>query len=558
VIGWPTFSQKKIRNESGLHYHGEECEVPSSSLSEFASVTEDDVGKIIRQSATKSCCLDPVPTQIVKQCLDILLPIITQIINLSLSSSKVPTSFKIAAVTPLLKKLNLIPEILKNFRPISNLPFLSKILEKVAAKQLITYKDINHLREIMQSAYRQFHSTETALLCVQNDLLCAIDQKQCIAMVLIDLSAAFDTVNHHILLQRLSERYGITGNAHAWLRSYLTGRKQFITIKGERSQVQDKHCDVPQGSVLGPNLYEDYTASSLGDIFRRHGVKFHIYADDTQIYLPFLPENEIVALAKLESCLIDVRQWMATNWLQLNDSKTEFIIFGSSKNLSCLKHRSIRIGECDITSDKLSVKSLGALFDINLKCDKQVTSVCKSAWYHLFQISKIRHFLTTEQVKSVIHAYVTSRIDQNNSLLLGLPKNSIKRIQCVQNASARLILGLKKYEHITPGLLSLHWLPVEYRILFKVLLLTFKCLNGQGPTYLKDLLVPYVPTRSLRSSSDNLLCTPKTHYAETLKRSFSARAPNEWNKLPRELKDCDSSNVFKSKLKNIFLGLYLM
>jgi hypothetical protein len=515
-------------------------------------VTLDDISKVIAQSGTKSCCLDPAPTQIVKQCMDILLPFITRIVNLSFSSSQVPAYFKIAVVTPLLKKQNLNPETLKNFRPISNLPYLSKILEKVAAKQLIAYKDSNNLREIMQSAYRQYHSTETALLYLQNDLLCALDQKHCVAMVMIDLSAAFDTVNHSILLQRLSDRYGITDSAHAWLKSYLTHRKQFITIKRARSEVKDKHCDVPQGSVMGPNLYEDYSASCLGDIFRRHGLKFHIYADDTQIYLPFLPGEECEALSRLESCLTEVRQWMAKNWLQLNDSKTEFIIFGSNKNLQLLKQKSIKIGLSEITCDTQSVKNLGAYLDIHLKGDKQVTSTCKSAWFHLFQISKIRHFLTLDQAKTVMHAYVTSRIDQNNSLLLGLPKKYIKRIQYVQNASARLILAVKKHEHITPALLTLHWLPVEYRILFKILLLTFKSLNGQGPAYLKDLLIPYVPARSLRSSTENLLCVPKTHYSETAKRAFSVRAPTEWNSLPRELKNCKNVSTFKTKLKTHF------
>ena len=383
---------------------------------------------------------------------------------------------------------------------------------------MISHKDTNNLREIFQSAYRQYHSTETALLCIQNDLLLSLSRKQCVAMVMIDLSAAFDTVNHSILLHRLSECYGIKGNAHAWLKSYLTGRKQFITIKGERSTEQEKHCDVPQGSVLGPNLYEDYTTASLGDIFRKHGVLFHIYADDSQIYLPFSPGEEEVVFQKLEACFDEVRQWMATNWLQLNDGKTEFLIFGSKQNLASLKRNSINIGQCEITSSKLNaVKCIGAYFDNIMKLEKQITFMCKSAWYHLYQISKIRRFLTTEQTKSVIHAYVTSRIDQNNRLLIGLPKNSLKRLQYVQNASAKLIVGAKKHDHVTPTLITLHWLPVEQRILFKVLLLTFKCLNGQGPTYLKNLLVPYTPTRTLRSASGNLLVLPQTHYVDTRK-----------------------------------------
>ena len=492
--------------------------------------------------------------------MDILLPIITRIINCSLSSARVPASFKIAAVTPILKRANLIAEILKNFRPISNLPFLSKILEKVASRQLISHKEAKCLRKAMQSAYREFYSTETALLYVQNDLLLSLDRKQCVAMVLIDLSAAFDTVNHEILLNRMSDRYGVKENALKWLKSYLTNRKQFITIKGARSDVVDKHCDVPQGSVLGPNLYEDYTASPLGDIFRRHGVSFHIYADDTQIYVSFLPGEEEAALTKLENCLEEVRQWMAANWLQLNDSKTEFIIFGSSQNLCSLTKTSLTIGQCVIDSkDTKSVKSLGAHFDINMNLDTHLSAICKSGWYHLYQISKIRSFLTTDQTKSVVHAYVTSRLDQHNSLLLGLSKQSLKRLQFIQNAAAKLIIGAKKRDHVTPILISLHWLPVEQRILFKILLLTFKTLQNKGPSYLKEHLTGYTPAsdvcddapaKNLRSGGANLLCLPqKIHYSTTKKRAFCYRAPKEWNMLPVELKNCKTIANFKVKLK---------
>ena len=175
---------------------------------------------------------------------------------------------------------------------------------------------------------------------------------------------------------------------------------------------------------------------------------FHIYADDTQIYLPFLAEDEDWALTRLEVWLTAVHQWMATNWLQLNDSNTEFIIFGSNRNLSYLKNKSITIGECTIHSDIECMQSLGAYFNRHLKCDKQVTFMCKTAWYHLIQISKMKQFLTLEQLKSVIHAYVASRIDQNNSLLLGLPKESIKHLQPVNNAASKLILGLKKHDHV--------------------------------------------------------------------------------------------------------------
>ena len=538
----------ELQNESSQPDPDEEFQHSNYCFENFSTFTEEEVCKIIRQSATKSCCLDPIPTQMVKECLDILLPLITRIINQSFSTASVPKHLKLAAVTPILKKANLNADLMKNFRPISNLPFLSKVIEKIAVKQLLHHKDTHNLREKMQSAYRKFHSIETALLRIQHDLLLSLDQKQCVLMVMLDLSAAFDTVNHQKLLSRLDTTYGIRGRAHQWIKSYLTDRQQFVTIEGARSEKQPKTCDVPQGSVMGPNLYEDYSAKSLGAIFRKHDISFHIYADDTQAYLAFNTDDGEVSLHRLEACLCEIRHWMAANWLKLNDSKTEFIIFGSQNNLSKINIKTITVGGETINISQ-SVKSIGATLDCNLGLDKQIMTTCRSAWYHLHQISKVRRFLTTEQVKTVIHAHVTSRLDLNNSLLIGLPKKALTRLQMVQNASARLIMGLKKRDHITPTLAQLHWLPVEKRIIFKILLLVYKSLNGQGPAYLHELLIPYIPPRNLRSASENKLCVPSCHYADTRKRAFGIRGPSEWNNLPKDIKSCPSTNSFKKALK---------
>ena len=295
----------------------------------------------------------------------------------------------------------------------------------------------------------------------------ALDQKKCVMMALLDLSAAFDTVSHPILLERLSRRYGIRGNAQEWVTSYLSERTQFVTVKEAKSRIIHKHCDVPQGSVLGPSLYEDYTASPLGDIFRKHGIPFHIYADDTQVYAPFDLIDETTTLERLELCLLEVKDWMAANCLKLNESKTEFIVFGSSRNLQNVNSISLKVGDAIVPKTD-TVKNIGVHLDNALRLDTQVAALCKNAWYHLHQISKIRDYLDDEQSKAVVHAHVTSRLDSNNSILLGLPQYQINKLQNIQNASARLISGLKKHDHITPTLKSLHWLPIEQHILSRL------------------------------------------------------------------------------------------
>ena len=273
-----------------------------------------------------------------------------------------------------------------------------------------------------------------------------------------------------------------------------------------------------------------------------------MYADDTQIYTSFIPGiNEAEAEVKLEACLAEVRDWMACNYLKLNDSKTEFLVIGTKQNLTKVESTSIKIGDSVIEPSK-SAKNIGAVFDQCMKMDKHVNTVCKSGWYNLFRISKLKKFLTVEQLKTAIHAFVTSRLDQNNSLLVGLPMCAIIKLKRVQHAAARLLLGAKKGDHASPLLKKLHWLPIEQRITFKILLLVYKSVNAQGPQYLRELLVPYTPGRSLRSSSASLLHQPKSRsgYGD---RSFSVAAPKLWNTLPNKIRESPSVNTFKSALK---------
>ena len=185
---------------------------PSSyELSTFKPVTSENVKSVIMSSRTKSCSLDPIPTVLVKKCIDVLVRPITAIINSSLMIGVFPSQFKHGLVTPIIKKKDLDPELLKNYRPITNLSFLSKTTERVVSNQLHQYLQVNGLYDRMQSAYRPNHSTETALLRVHNDICLALDNKNDVILVLVDLSSAFEMVNHQILLKRLQDRYGIYG-----------------------------------------------------------------------------------------------------------------------------------------------------------------------------------------------------------------------------------------------------------------------------------------------------------------------------------------------------------
>ena len=521
--------------------------VSETYLTVLQPATQEEVKKTIMSSSSTTCILDPIPTNLLKQCLDVLLPSITAIINRSLLEAEVPACFKIAIIIPLLKKETLDPDIFKHYRPISNLAFLSKVLERIVSTRLCSHTDNHPNSERLQSSYKKFHSTETALVKIQSDALTSIDQQKCVVLLLLDLSAAFDTVDHAVLLDRLKTRFGIQDQALQWIISYFNDRRQTVVIDGHKSKEHTLTCNVPQGSVLGPKFFVDYE-SPLGNIIRSHGLTAHFYADDTQIYLSFTPGNEDVSIAKLEACVGEIRQWMASNFLKLNDEKTELIFLGTAQNLTKLTTTSVKVGDCTIEPSQ-DVRNIGAIFDKNLKMDKHVLSTCKTAWFRLYQIGKIRPYLSTEEAKSIVHAYVTSKIDQNNSLLVGCPDNLINKLQKVQNAAAKLIYKAKKFDHVTHLLKELHWLPAPDRITFKVLLLTYKALHGEGPLYLRNLLHWHLPSRTLRSADELLLKVPKTRLKTFGDRAFQAAAPRLWNSIPISIRQSSSTNIFKRSLK---------
>ncbi len=518
------------------------------TLTCFTPVSVDEMAKIVKNASNACCEKDPIPTKLVKSSLlEILLPTICEIINLSLSTGTFPQLYKQAHVKPLLKKITLDPDILKNFRPVSNLTFVSKLIEKVVANQLTDHLKSNNMLETFQSAYKPCHSTETALLRVSNDILRAIDDKQCVAVALLDLSAAFDTIDHFILLDILSNDLGVDGIALQWFRSYLSNRTQCVSIEGTVSEPVDLPYGVPQGSVLGPLLFCAYM-TKLGQIIQIHNLSYHIYADDTQIYLSFNLNESQSAVTKLELCISEIRTWMVTHKLKLNDDKTEFITISSPYNKNDINGLKIKIGDESILASK-SVRNLGVIMDCVFNMQDHITSVCQACYFHLRNIGSIRRYLTNETAAQIIHSFVTSKLDYCNSLLYGLPQNSLERLKKVQNTAVRIITTCKIQDNITPHLKYLHWLPVHLRIDFKINLLTFKSLNGLAPDYLSSLLQFRKTKKSLRSETKKLLDTPRTRTTSYGDRAFSVCAPVLWNDLPDEIRFETELSLFKSKLK---------
>ena len=269
-------------------------------------------------------------------------------------------------------------------------------------------------------------------------------------------------------------------------------------------------------------------------------------------YMSFIPldSSEDVTFQTLSACIRDVKNWMTENFLQLNTDKTQLLFLGTDQQLAKV-NRTTFDAAGDIVDMTRQVINLGVIFDSGLSMKDHITDVSRKSFYHLRNISSISKFLTLDAAKTVIQALVCSRLDINNSLYYGLPVTQIQRLQRVQNAAARLVLQWKKFDHITPGLRELHWLPVRYRIRFKILVLTYKCVNRQAPSYLCDLLQPKIRTSVELRSINNpfLLEIPTSRLVFGGDRAFSVVAPKEWNLLPIDIQSSETLSIFKRSLK---------
>jgi hypothetical protein len=526
------------------------------SLSSFRQMTEMEVKKILNKMS-KSCSLDPLPLWMVKECIDNFLPTITRIINLSLQLSVVPRELKHAIIRPLLKKSGM-ELTLNNYRPVSNLPYLGKALEEAVIMQFDHHLCKNNINDDRQSAYKKNHSTETLLMKVHNDIMTSMDKGEVAFLVLLDLSAAFDTIDHKILLNRLKNMYGVEGRALRWFESYLHHRTQSVIVNDKKSNSKELKYGVPQGSKLGPVLFNAYIAP-LSDVAKRNGVTDQKYADDEQLILSFKPSSQATdaqAVTKMEKCIKDIRNFLHENKLSNNSGKTEFIIIGGKQNLKKLDTQSITVDSTTIKAVN-KVRNLGVVFDKNMSMDAQVSNMCRKAYLNIRNIAHIRKSLNKTDTKTAVHALVTPHLDYGNALLGGISMKNINRLQVAQNSAARLIERLGKHERISHIRKDLHWLPIHARIKFKILNMTWKSLNNQSPKYLSEMLRINNHERSTRSTNQNLLHIPRsqTKFGE---RAFSRLAPKLWNELPKLVRTANDNDTFRRRLKtHLFHNIYL-
>ena len=387
--------------------------------------------------------------------------------NVSFTSGKFPNSYKPAQITPILKKPSLDPSTPSSFRPISNLRTLGKLLERLAQVQLRSHFCSAPAFSSYQSAYRPLHSTETSTLFIANTLFCTSTPS---LLVSLDLSSAFDCISHSILLDRLSNDFGLSGMPLAWLQSYLTSRSQFVAWHGINSASTPLLMGVPQGSVLGPLLFSIYV-SPVSRLLHSLGLRHHMYADDTTLLLSADSGSSLASILAASSSVLS--DWFLFNGLQLNASKSEIVLVGSRD-----KHRAVSTllsSDLSLAGSSVqlstSTKILGVTFDSSLNFDLHVTEICKTVNYHLNALAHIRRFLSVTTANLIACTIISARLDYCNSILSGLSSYNLRRLQIVQNRAARIVLGVGRLMPAEPLLRQLHWLPVHRRNEFKVALL---------------------------------------------------------------------------------------
>jgi len=309
--------------------------------------------------------------------------------------------------------------------------------------------------------------------------------------------------------------------------SYLQDKSQPVQLSSASSDDKSLCWGVPQGSVLGPALYTLYTAP-LSLIVGSHGLEALFFTDDSQLYVTFRPleaSDTLTMLAKQTACIEDIKRWMLANMLKLNDCKTDCLVISSPSVRSKITVQPIPVGDCLIEPSP-SVRNLGVIFDQDMNLQAHVQRVCQTCYMHLRNISAIRGALTMKSAECLIHALVFSRLDFCNSLLAEIPDKTPHKLQTVQNSAARILTCASRYEHTTPICYRLHWLPVAYRVKYKVLLLVYKALNNAAPDYISDLLQHRQIRARLQSSDEVRLEEPVFRLKNYGYRSFRSVGPS--------------------------------
>ena len=487
---------------------------------------------------------DMISSFFLKTGIEILAPSLVQLFNWSLSVGHFPDNWKTARVAPIFKKGSTDDK--SNYRPISVLPVVSRLFEKLVFDQLYSYFNNNKLIFSDQSGFRSLHSTLTSLLRCTNDWYLNIDKGLYTAAVYIDLKKAFDTVDHEILLSKL-KYYGVEGKEFRWFHSYLANRRQFCRVNGQISSTEPINCGVPQGSCLGPLLFLVYI-NDLPKCLKHSHVS--MYADDTSIYFASNSVSEINEAINAD--LAALKLWLQGNKLSLNVAKTEGMIIGSRGKLKKLTSSDsvkpqFKIENVDIKMAE-DTKYLGVQVDQQLKWSSQLASLTSKISRGIGLLRYSKRYVPASTVKQMYKSLVEPNFRYCCPVWGNVGETSLTKLQTLQNRAARIVTGSRYDQSALPLIRALGWPTVRELLDLETLKMVFKSLNGDAPSYMSDMFtrVSETTSRVLRNSNINLR-TPMLRTSAG-QGCFSFRGASLWNGLQNELKGAPTIKKFQEGL----------
>ena len=467
---------------------------------------------------------------------------ISRLVNNSFKAAAFPKAWKLAEVISVPKEGN--SEEPANNRLISLLPILSKVSERLAHKQFVEFLTTDDILSTYQSGNRKMHSTETALVNVTDNILKAIDEKSASILVLLDMSKAFDSLNHNLLLGKL-RKLGLKASVISWFSSYLSSRYQRVRYEDSVSELLPVTNGVPQGSILGPMLFTIYINDLISVITHSQPAA---YVDDSQLHFKFSVSDSSSAMAAVNQDLRDISKWCAKNSLLINPEKTKLVVVGSAQLIKRLPH--IFLSLLGKTISPVSVaKDLGVYIDQYLTYDVHVTKTVSSCMNQLVQIGRIKHLLDRKTLLLLINSFVFSKLFYCSSVWGNTSKRNLHKLQLVQNFAARVVLGLKKFDRIPQARRSLKWLDVTEKVLFNDLALVFKCINGLAPDYLGKYFIKRSALHNKNTRGCNNFVVPRCRLSMG-QRAFYFRGLKEWKGLPDNIRNTKDIDSFKRRLFN--------
>ena len=527
--------------------------LPSIHKFTFKPVTEIDVIRAVKSIKTMSGGVDQINAFILKLFIKRISNVLTHIINVSFEQNSFPKRWKCAVIIPIPKKL--IPIFTKDFRPISLLPTLSKIIEKLANVQIVNYLCTHNMLDPYQSAYRENHSTTTALLKITDDIMDSIDDSEITLLILLDFSKAFDTVNHRLLIEKL-KILGFDNTACNWVRSYLSDRYQKVKLESDESELCLMLNGVHQESILGPLLFTILISDMRKCIWNG---SYHMYADDSQLYYNSKVEtiNETIVLANKD--LDKIGKYCKNNALHLNESKCCFMIIGTKSGIK--KISDINLDSIILNDNKIQrvsfFKNLGLTFDEVLSWRKHINSCISKAMGIFIQFSRYRKFLDKESKKMLCESMVLSQFNYCDIVYMNVDKSIMHKIQKMQNVCLRFIFNLRKKDKVNFDFLrkKLGWLDMYNRRLVHGCTQMYKILNGLAPFYLSDSITLTNELYDISTRSrQNSIWIDKQITSKVHRNSFRFFISTIYNKIPENIKSYKSVNSFKTKLTKYLLN----